>query len=124
MAINKREEMDRIFAAYTKGEMDVATANKELKNAGIGLNLDPHKNSLTPAEIMGAVGGDKPTGFGLMDDGIGLYKAEAKNGKMTQKTFEIPEGWNVEFKPSNHWFFIAGEKYFVSDKDGETLIRQ
>ena len=117
-----REIMDEIFHNLTIGEISVDEANALLKEHEIGLNLDPTKHMFTPQELLAAVGGDKPDGMGLMDDGNRVYKARVIQGKLEFKAFELPAGWSSEgWNPGNHYFHIAGEKYWV-EKDGETLV--
>lgn len=117
-----REAMDEIFHDLTIGEISMAEADALMKEHKIGLNLDPDKNALTYQELLEAVGGDQPDGMGLMDDGIGLYKARAIQGKLEFKAFELPAGWSAEgWNPGNYYFHIAGEKYWV-ERDGETLV--
>ena len=117
-----REIMDKIFCNLTIGEISVDEANQQMKINGIGLDLNPTKHMFTPKELLEAVGGDQPDGMGLMDDGIGVYKARVIQGKLEFKAFELPAGWSSEgWNPGNHYFHIAGEKYWV-EHDGETLV--
>ena len=117
-----REDMDEIFHDLTIGEISMAEADALMKEHEIGLNLDPAKNALTYQELLEAVGGDQPDGMGLMDDGIGVYKARVIRGNLEFKAFELPAGWSAEnWNPGNHYFYIAGEKYWV-ERDGETLV--
>ena len=114
--------MDKIFHNLTIGEISVDEANQQMKINGIGLDLNPTKHMFTPKELLEAVGGDQPDGMGLMDDGIGVYKARVIQAKLEFKAFELPAGWSSEgWNPGNHYFHIAGEKYWV-EKDGETLV--
>lgn len=110
-------EINDIIAKYTAGEADLPTTNEALKKAGSIVLFDPMKNALTPQEILSAKGGAAPTGFGIMDDGIGVYKAEARDGKMVNRVFDPAPN----FHPGPYNFIIAGETYRVAD-DGESLV--
>lgn len=117
-----REIMDEIFHDLTIGEISMTEAGALLNENGIGINLNPTKNMFTPQELLAAVGGDTPDGMGLMDDGIGVYKARVIQGKLEFKAFELPAGWSSDgWNPGNYYVHIAGEKYWV-ERDGETLV--
>ena len=87
------------FAANT-----VYTAKVEL-TANTGYQF---ANGVNPT----VAGSDSVTDVNVKDSG----------SKLEFKAFELPAGWSSEgWNPGNHYFHIAGEKYWV-EKDGETLV--
>lgn len=115
-------KFEEIIGKYTKGEATLPETNEALQEAGAGYHLDPTKDMFTPQEILDAKGGDTPDGAGIYDDGTKVCKMYCHAGKLAQKAFALPEGWDpAGYYPGNHYFYIAGEKYIV-DKDGETLL--
>lgn len=104
--------VNEILSMYTKGEKTVDEANKLLKAAGCGFHLDPHKNDLTPAEIMGTNVSDIPAevnGWGLLDTGTGSFDKVHVVGGMLE---------NADCGDMTAFVFIGGRTYNV---EGDVL---
>lgn len=109
-----------VLRGYTAGTKTMEDVQEAL--AGTGITFDPYKNAFTIEELTSAVGGDKPTGAGIYDDGVKMCKVHVKDGKMPERVFGLPEGWSTDgYYPGNHYVYIAGEQYII-DTDGETML--
>ena len=77
---------NEIMQKYTAGEMELAEANEQLKEAGATYHLDSEKNVLTEEDLRATTIGhypDQANGYGLLDTGTGtLDKVEVKNGRL------------------------------------------
>lgn len=105
----KNQYIEDILRAYTEGKTDITETNVALKNAGFSI-LDPHKNDLTPDEIMNSFVGEKASeanGFGLLETGTGSYdKVEIKNGELA----------NMDCGEMLAFVHIMGKRYKVEGK--------
>lgn len=83
----KHQNIEDIILGYSKGAISLEAANAALKEAGAAVHIDPHRNDLTPEEVLHTTAGDTPTeanGWGLLDTGTGsLDKVEVRAGKLT-----------------------------------------
>jgi len=105
-------DLREIMRKYTAGEETLEETNQALADAGLGLRLDPERNTLTEAEKRATTIGyypDQANGFGLLDTGTGtLDKVEVRNGQLV----------NCDMGISFALLMIAGRTYEVK---GRTL---
>lgn len=99
-----------IIGKYTTGEKTLEETNAALKEAGVGLRLDPEKNVITEAEKRATTIGEYPdmaNGFGLLDSGTGtMDKVEVRNGQLV----------NCDMGESYALVFVAGRMYHVQGR--------
>lgn len=68
------KDIETILRDYTSGETTLEETNTALADAGMGVKLDPEKNTIKPGE---------ENAYGLMDTGTGsLDKVRIKGGKL------------------------------------------
>lgn len=81
------KNISEIIGEYTAGKITLEKANQMLADRGVGLLLDPERNTLTEAEKRQTVVGyypDQASGFGLLDTGTGtLDKVCVEGGVLT-----------------------------------------
>ena len=108
-----------IILKYTAGEATLEETNAALKEAGVGLQLDPNKNVLTEADKRATTIGyypDQANGWGLLDTGTGsLDKIQVVNGKTKYPINTVVDGEANMLA----YVLIAGRTYKVM---GDTLV--
>ena len=70
----KHQNIEDIIRSYSKGSISLEAANAALKAAGAAVHIDPHRNDLTPEEVLHTTAGNTPAeanGWGLLDTGTG-----------------------------------------------------
>ena len=108
------KEIDLIFEAIDRGELDVFEANKRLAEQEAGYYLDPWKNVIHRNEPENIY-----NGVGMMDTGTGtMDKVRLVNGKLTEPVFD-PDAFTAENMP-RVYVECAGETYIIAE-DGVTL---
>lgn len=85
-------KINDIIAKYTLGEATLEETNEALKAEKAGFHLDPHKNSLTPDEIVKGTAGLLFTGTGTPD------KVEIKNGHLLYAVNTVMPDGKVNMK--------------------------
>lgn len=82
----KHQNIEDIIRSYSNGAISLEAANDALKEARATVHIDPHRNDLTPEEVLHTTAGDTPAdanGWGLLDTGTGsLDKVEVRGGKL------------------------------------------
>ena len=108
-----------IILKYTAGEATLEETNAAMKEAGVGLQLDPNKNVLTEADKRATTIGyypDQANGWGLLDTGTGsLDKIQVVNGKTKYPINTVIDGEANMLA----YVLIAGRTYKVM---GDTLV--
>ena len=108
----KHQNIEDIIRSYSKGAISLEDANAALKAAGASVHINPHRNDLTPEEVLHTTTGNTPAeanGWGLLDTGTGsLDKVEVRDGKLT----------NMDCGQMHALCIIGGKVYHVN---GDTL---
>lgn len=108
------KEIDLIFEAKDRGELDVFEVNERLAEQEAGYYLDPWKNVIHRNEPENIY-----NGVGMMDTGTGtMDKVRLVNGKLTEAVFD-PDAFTAENMP-RVMVLCAGETYYIAE-DGVTL---
>lgn len=108
------KEIDLIFEAADRGEIDVFEVNKRLAEQEAGYYLDPWKNRIHRNEPENIY-----NGVGMMDTGTGtMDKVRLVNGKLTEPAFN-PDSFGADNIP-RVMVLCGGETYYIAE-DGVTL---
>lgn len=103
----KNRNIEETIRKYSAGEMTLEEANAALKDADAKFRLNPHRNDLSPEEIMHTTAGETPVdanGWGLLETGTGfLDKVEVRDGKLV----------NMDCGEMYALCIIAGKTYHV-----------
>lgn len=101
-----------IVLEHSKGTISLEEANKQLAAIGSDLCLDPHKNSISGAEMAKTHSDGTPegtSGWGFMNHGIGTpEKMHVEKGKLDYDT-----GFDVIGNEPKAALYIAGYTFAV-----------